>query len=72
MTLSLYLMGGREIRLDVELEAWTAAFEQALRDSKVLQVKDPVDGGTLGVNPQMVLYWKVEPPRQAEPPDQPT
>jgi hypothetical protein len=71
MGLSLHLMGGFQIWLDVEPEAWTAAFERALRESKVLQVEDPQDGGTLGVNPQMVVYWKAESPPRAERSDRP-
>jgi hypothetical protein len=65
MPLLLQLLGGREIRLEVEAEAWTKAFERALRDNQVVQVEDPEDGGVLGINPRLVLYWKLVPDPEA-------
>jgi hypothetical protein len=59
MTLRLQLREGRELDLDVDPQAWTRAFEQALRNSEVVEVKDP-NGGVLAINPHQVLYWTTE------------
>lgn len=61
MQVTLHLVGNRQIRLDVEPEAWTTGLDEALRDHTFLQVKDPESGGTMGVNPRTVLYWITEP-----------
>jgi len=68
MSLLLQLLGGREIRLDVDAEEWLAAFENALSANEVVKVRDPSDGGELVVNPRLVLYWKVEPDSSPESP----
>jgi hypothetical protein len=59
MTLRLQLREGQELSLDVDLTAWTKAFEQALRNNEVVEVKSP-DGSVLAVNPNQVLYWTTE------------
>jgi hypothetical protein len=59
MTLRLQLREGQELSLDVDLTAWTKAFEQALRNNEVVEVKSP-DGAVLAVNPNQVLYWTTE------------
>jgi len=69
MSLILHLMGGREIRLGVDAEEWTSAFENALAKNEVVQIEDPADGGMLGINPRLVLYWKVEVSPQSGNPD---
>lgn len=60
MSLLLHLMDGREIRLGVDPEEWTSAFENALTKNEVVQIDDPSDGARYGINPRLVLYWKVE------------
>jgi hypothetical protein len=59
MPLALYLTEDREIRLDVDPEAWTKAFENALAHGEVVQVQE-TSGRTLSINPQQVLYWVTE------------
>lgn len=58
--LLLQLTENREIRLEVDLAEWTKAFEQALRNDEVVEVRNP-EGGVLGINPRQVLYWKSDP-----------
>jgi hypothetical protein len=70
MSLLLHLVGGREIRLNVDPDEWVTAFENALGNDKAVTVEDPTDGGILAVNPHQVLYWKVEPPSQKVDPAQ--
>jgi hypothetical protein len=65
MPLSLYLTENRKLRLNVDLEAWTKVFEQALRNDEVIRVENP-RGGTLSVNPRQVLYWVSEDEEQAQ------
>lgn len=60
MPLFLHLTENREIRLEVDLAEWTKAFEQALRNDEVVEVRNP-EGGVLGINPRQVLYWKSAP-----------
>jgi hypothetical protein len=62
----LYLIGDREIRLGVDPEEWTDAFNNALRKNEAVQVDDPSGRGKLGINPRAVLYWKSEPPTAPE------
>jgi len=69
MLLFLYLVGGREIRLEVNPDEWTAAFENALRKDEVVKIEDPSDGGAMAINPRQVLYWKVGGAAQARDPD---
>jgi hypothetical protein len=59
MALLLQLTENREIRLEVDLTEWTRAFEQALRNDEVIEVRNP-EGGVMGINPRQVLYWKTE------------
>lgn len=59
MALLLQLTENREIRLEVDLQEWTKAFEQALRNDEVVEVRND-EGGVLAVNPRQVLYWKTE------------
>lgn len=59
MPLFLQLSEGRELRLNVDLDAWTNAFEQALRNSEVIEVRNP-EGQVLAINPRQVLYWKTD------------
>jgi hypothetical protein len=59
MTLRLQLREGQELSLDVDPAAWTKAFEQALRNNEVVEVRSP-DGAVLSVNPNQVLYWTTE------------
>jgi hypothetical protein len=61
MSLILQLTENREIRLQVDLQEWTRAFENALRSNEVVEVRNP-EGGILGINPHQVLYWKTEEP----------
>lgn len=60
MPVLLHFIDGQEIELDVDEAQWPSAFESALAKSEVVQIKDPADGGTLGINPRLVLYWKIE------------
>jgi hypothetical protein len=59
MSVLLHFSDGREIELEVEPSEWASAFENALAKGIVIQVKDPADGGTLGINPRLVTYWKL-------------
>jgi hypothetical protein len=59
MSLILQLTENREIRLEVDVQEWTRAFENALRSNEVVEVRNP-DGGILGINPQQILYWKTD------------
>jgi len=56
-TLLLYLIGGREIRLGVDPEAFASAFHNALTKREAIQIDDPVNG-MAGINPRAILYWK--------------
>jgi hypothetical protein len=58
---TLYLIGGREIRLGVDSEKLASAFRDALNRNEAIQVDDPADGKTYGINPRAILYWKPAP-----------
>jgi hypothetical protein len=66
MSVIVRFIGGEEVPLDVEPDTWAQLFKKALRQSDVLEVRDPEGEGTIGVNPQAVLYWRLvpEPSRQ--------
>lgn len=55
----LYLIGGRELRLGVDPEAFASAFHDALTKREAIQIDDP-SGGKAGINPRAILYWKPE------------
>jgi hypothetical protein len=59
MSLLVYLLGGREIRLGIGLDEWTEAFNRALANNEAIQI-EPSEGGKGGISPRAVLYWKVE------------
>lgn len=61
MPVLIHFVDGQEVELDVDEARWASAFESALTKSEVVQIKDPADGGTLGINPRLVLYWKIGP-----------
>jgi hypothetical protein len=71
MPLTLQLTEGREIRLDVDPDEWTRAFEEALQNDEVIKVTNP-QGEVLAINPRQVLYWTSQeadtdrPPAEAE------
>ena len=56
MPVLLQLTEGKEIRLDVDLDAWKNAFEQALKNDEVIEVLNP-QGEVLAINPHQILYW---------------
>lgn len=58
MTLMLHLTEDRELRLDVDVEEWTRAYQRALAKDRVVEVKNP-RGGILAINPRQVMYWVV-------------
>lgn len=60
MKVTLYFIGGKEARLDVDRDEWPDVFERALTGNTVLGLDEP-DGGKVGINPRSVLYWKFEP-----------
>jgi hypothetical protein len=59
MSVLLHFSDGQELELEVEPREWTSAFENALAKGVVIKIKDPSDGGTLGINPRLVAYWKL-------------
>ena len=59
MSVLLHFSDGQELELEVEPGEWASAFENALSKGMVIQIKDPSDGGTLGINPRLVAYWKL-------------
>jgi hypothetical protein len=72
MPLRLKLIEDQELLLEVDPDAWSKAFEQALRNDEVVQVKNP-RGELLAINPRQVLYWTTvsegseDAPSQGEP-----
>lgn len=46
--------------MDVDPDKWASAFENALVKGEVIQIKEPSEGGALGINPRLVMYWKAE------------
>jgi hypothetical protein len=54
--LRLKLIEDREILLDVDQEAWTKAFDQALRNDEAIEITNP-KGEILAINPRQILYW---------------
>lgn len=72
MSLILQLTENRELRIEVDVEEWKGAFERALRNDEVVEIRDP-DGPILAINPHQVLYWKTaaEEPASAEGSPQP-
>jgi hypothetical protein len=59
-TILLYLIGGRELHLGVDPEAFASAFHNALVKREAIQIDDPSKGKS-GINPRAILYWKPEP-----------
>lgn len=66
MPLALYMTEDRELRLNVDPEAWAKAFKQALANDGVIEIRNP-QGRTLSINPRQVLYWVVPEEDEATP-----
>lgn len=57
MTVKAKLNAGVEFRVEVSLEEMTAAFERALAEGRMLEIKS-ADGTVRRVNPGQVLYFE--------------
>jgi phosphoribosylformylglycinamidine (FGAM) synthase-like enzyme len=67
-TILLYLIGGRELRLGVDPQAFASAFHDALTKREAIQIDDP-SGGKSGINPRAILYWKPDTGSRRDRPD---
>lgn len=46
----------RELRLDVDPDAWKRAFQRAMENNGAIEVKN-ARGEVLSINPRQVQYW---------------
>lgn len=51
---------------NVDAEAWTRAFRNALKANSAIEVHDP-DGRTLAINPHQILFWEEVPEERPAP-----
>ena len=68
--IAVHLRGGEVIEFGVNLDEWADGFDRAHRKRWGIQIVDSNHGGRLGINPQHVLYWKVEPSPGPDRPEQ--
>jgi len=65
MAVRLHLNDGVELRVDVDLETMSGAYEKAVESNKLLEIQS-ADGTARRVNPGQILYFEEEAPDQEE------
>jgi len=65
MAVRIHLNDGVELRVEIDVETMTDAYENALENNKVLEIQSG-DGTVRRVNPRQVLYFEEETPDQRE------
>lgn len=66
MPIRIQLEGGTDLMVDVSLDDWNKAYQQALRRDTMLEIETE-DGRVLAINPHQVLYLEEAPEEELEP-----
>ena len=66
MPVRIQLEGGTNLMVDVSLDDWNKAYQQALKRSTMLEIETE-DGRVLAINPHQILYLEEASAEELEP-----
>jgi hypothetical protein len=60
MPIRITLSDSETLSVNMDLDAWNAAFQQALQNDTMVEIEDQ-DGRIFSINPHRVLFLEAEP-----------